>query len=429
MTTTVSPEIETAVISRITENRWLTLASDLIRAGQPLAGNALDPDLPGAQEEAIAYLVAGKLEALGQTVTLHEKTRHRPNVLGRLKGADNAVSLMINDHLDTYPVVEPEKWDMTDHDPYTAKRHGDLLYARGTSDTRGNMASALLAIQALHEEGIELNGELLCCFTVDEERDGTDGSIYMTETLGLKPDYSITAEPTAWGGPSGKWGMNISTANSGHCLVEIHIDGSKGHIWRPDIITNPVLEAARLLPEIESMAFEHVPAEFMGHTPPCCSVVRIRGGLAGEMQFSPDRCSITVAVVGIVPGMTMESVITDIQRTTDEVFGNSNSVSTTVQQVPGSLFVPATAVVPDNEEPCLSLRSVYRDLMGEEPGINRKNAFNDTIRFRQAGINAVTFGPGEDGWAADNEWISIPKSVMAAKIYALTIMRLLGVKD
>lgn len=425
----VSEALADRVIERITEERWISLASELIYAGQPLAGNPLDPDLPGAQEEAIAYKIAGKLEALGQTVTLHEKTRHRPNVLGRLSGTENSVSLMINDHLDTYPVMEPDKWDMTDHDPYKAKRHGDLLYARGTSDTRGNLAAALLAVQALHEENVQLEGELLCCFTVDEERDGTDGSIYMTEELGLNPDYSITAEPTAWGGPSGPWGMNISTANSGHCLVEIEIDGSKGHIWRPDIIENPILHAAKVLPVIETMAFEHVPASFMGHTPPCCSVVRIRGGIAGEMQFSPDRCTITVAVVGIVPGMTIESVVADIQGVTDTVFRGSNEVRAVVRQVPGSLFVPGTEPVPDNEEPCVSLRAIYKDLMGEEPRINRKNAFNDTIRFRQAGINAVTFGPGEDGWAADNEWISIPKSVMAAKIYALTIMRILGVKE
>lgn len=424
-----SVELARRVTDRITEQRWISLASELIKAGQPLAGNALDPDQPGAQEEAIAYKVAGKLEAIGQTVTLHEKTRHRPNVLGRKRGFNNEVSLMINDHLDTYPVMEPEKWDMTDHDPYIAKRHGDLLYARGTSDTRGNLAAALLAVQALHEEGVELGGELLCCFTVDEERDGTDGSIYMTKELGLDPDYSITAEPTAWGGPTGTWGMNISVANSGHCLVEIDIDGSKGHIWRPDIIENPILQAAKLLPVIEDMAFEHVPATFMGHTPPCCSVVRIRGGIEGEMQFSPDRCSITVAVVGIVPGMTIESVVNDIQNAADAVFRGSNEVNATARQVPGSLFVPGTEPVPDNEEPCLSLRAVYAELMGEEPKINRKNAFNDTIRFRQAGINAVTFGPGEDGWAADNEWISIPKSVMAAKIYALTIMRILGVRE
>ena len=147
------------------------------------------------------------------------------------------------------------------------------------------------------------------------------------------------------------------------------------------------------------------------------------------MQFSPDRCTITVAVVGIVPGMTIDSVVNDIQATADAVFRDSNEVRANARQVPGSLFVPGTEPVPDNEEPCVSLRAVYTEMMGEEPRINRKNAFNDTIRFRQAGINAVTFGPGEDGWAADNEWISIPKSVMAAKIYAMTIMRILGVKE
>ena len=54
-----------------------------------------------------------------------------------------------------------------------------------------------------------------------------------------------------------------------------------------------------------------------------------------------------------------------------------------------------------------------------------KMLFNDTIRFREAGINAVTFGPGEDGWNPDNESISISKAVIAAKMYALTIANIL----
>ncbi len=65
---------------------------------------------------------------------------------------------------------------------------------------------------------------------------------------------------------------------------------------------------------------------------------------------------------------------------------------------------------------------------GKLPTPNRKNAFNDTIRLREVGINAVTFGPGEDGWSPDNESISITKAVMASKIYALTIMEILKVQ-
>jgi formylaminopyrimidine deformylase len=421
-------EIEADVLSRITEERWLALATELISTGQPRSGNPLDPDLPPAEEEAISMLVAGKLEALGMSVSKHAAQPHRPNVVGVLKGREGAPSLILNDHLDTYPVVEPQKWHMTNFDPFNATRHGDLLFARGTSDTRGNLAASLLAVQALTEAGVVLDGTLICCYTVDEERNGTEGSIYMLQQVGLTADYEITAEPTAWGDASGDWGMNLSVANSGHCLIEISVDGAKSHIWRPDISVNAIVEAGKLLPKLQAMAFTHVPAEFMGHTPPCCTVVRIRGGLPGEMQFSPDTCTITLAVVGIVPGMTLASVISDIEQTARDACAGVNTIGFSVRQVPGSLFVNATEPVPVDQEPCTSLRAVYRRLMGREPGVNRKNAFNDTIRFREAGINAVTFGPGEDGWAVDNESISITKAVMATRIYALTIMQILGVR-
>ncbi|WP_417672018.1 M20 family metallopeptidase [Roseibium sp.] len=417
---------EKSVLESITEEAWLQLATDLIRCGQPRSGNALDPDQPHAEEEAIAHMVAGQLMDMGFKVDMPTKRHGRPNVIGRHMARAGGPSLMINDHLDTYPVVEPHKWDKTDFDPYKATRHGDLLYARGTSDTRGNMASALLALRAVMEAKPDLVGELIACFTVDEERDGTDGSIYVTQELGLKPDYSITAEPTAWGGPKGPWGMSISTANSGHCLVEIAVKGTKGHIWRPDIISNPILEAGKLLGDLTAMAFTHVPHKFMGHTPPAVSVVRIRGGLEGEMQFSPDTCVITLSVVGIVPGMTMESVISDIEAVASKTLQGGNDIQVEVRQVPDSLFVAGTEPVEETEEPVKTLMSVYQTMRGELPRLNRKNAFNDTIRFREAGINAVTFGPGEDGWAADNEWISIPKSVEAARMYAVTILRLLG---
>ncbi|MEO9652301.1 MAG: M20/M25/M40 family metallo-hydrolase [Roseobacter sp.] len=432
--TELSP-LETRVLNRISEERWLKLAAELIRTGQPRSGNPLDPDMPGGEEEAIAMLTAGKLEALGMQVETYANVPGRPNVVATLKGSGDGPSLMMNDHLDTYPVVEPEKWNMTDGRPYEAKRHGDLLYARGTSDTRGNMASCLLAAQALIEEGVTFEGDLMYCFCVDEERDGTHGSIYLTQELGIRADYSITAEPTAWGGPVNpdskgnlpNWGINLSVANSGHCLVDIAISGEKGHIWRPDVIVNPINEAATLIPLLESMEFTHEADPFPGHTPPCVTIVRIRGGLPGEMQFSPDTCIITVAVVGIVPGMTMETVLADISDVARSVTEGSNRISATVNQVPGSLFVDATPPVPMNEEPCVSLVRSSERLLGQTPEPNRKNAFNDTIRLREFGMNAVTFGPGEDGWAADNEWISITKSVAAAQVYALTIMDILKV--
>ena len=423
--------IQNNVLEHITEERWLTLATQLIKTGQPQACDPLDPDLPSGQEEAIAMLVAGKLEALGMSVETYESMPQRPNVVGVLKGSGDGPVLMMNDHMDTYPAVEPHKWDKTDFNPFKATRHGDLLFARGSSDTRGNMASAILAAQALKDEGIQLKGDLMYCLCVDEERDGTHGSIYLMNEVGIKADYSITAEPTAWENPTtSEWGMNLSIANGGHCLVEIKVVGQKAHIWRPDTSNNAIVEVAGLIPLLQGMEFTHEPTEFMGHTPPCVTIVRIRGGLPGEMQFSPDECVLTLAVVGIVPGMTIDSVIKDLTDVADPLFKDREDISFAVNQVPNSLFVDATEPVPVDEEPCKSISKSYALLMGGKlPIPNRKNAFNDTIRFRDAGINAVTFGPGEDGWDPDNESISITKAVTAAKIYALTIMEILGVSN
>ena len=424
-------EFEEKVISGITEDRWLKLATELIKTGQPRACDPLDPDLPSGEEEAIAMLVAGKLEALGMEVNKYESQPHRPNIVGILKGSGNGPVLMMNDHMDTYPVVEPHKWDKTNFKPFEATRAGDLLYARGSSDTRGNLACTILAAQALIEQGIKLKGDLMYCFCVDEERDGTHGSIYLTKNIGIKADYSITAEPTAYGGDAtkGDWGMNLSIANGGHCLIEVTLEGDKAHIWRPDTSNNAIVESAKLISHLEIMPFTHEITEFMGHTPPCTTIVRIRGGLPGEMQFSPDSCTVTLAVVGIVPGMTLESIILDIENEVKAFIGDRKDITYKVNQVKDCLFVPATEPFPLNEEPCLSINKVYSKFMGEEALPNRKNAFNDTIRFREVGINAVTFGPGEDGWAPDNESISITKAVIAAKMYALTIIEILGIEE
>ena len=89
-------------------------------------------------------------------------------------------------------------------------------------------------MEALQRAGIKLRGTIKCVYTVDEEKDGPDGSIFLLDECGLRCDYEITCEPTGWTRPDGSWGMDIAVANSGHFLIEIETRGSKTHIWRPD---------------------------------------------------------------------------------------------------------------------------------------------------------------------------------------------------
>jgi acetylornithine deacetylase/succinyl-diaminopimelate desuccinylase-like protein len=415
------------IAAEITEQRWLALARALIVAGQPASENPLDPDMPPGCEAGISEVVAAKLTELGLAVEPVSKRAGRPNVIGTLAGATaGGPTLILNDHLDTYPAGDPVRWTKTGGDPFRPTREGDFLYARGTSDTRGNLACTLLAVEAIRRAGINLRGTLKCVYTVDEEKNGPDGSIFLLDEHGLRADYEITCEPTGWTRPDGMWGMDIGVANAGHFLVEIEMQGIKTHIWRPDTGTNAISEIAALITALEQTPFTFKPARLPGGTPPMLTPVRIGGGVPGEMQFTPDRCSAVFAVVGLVPGMTQESVLADIDARVRWFMRQRSGGKARLRPFPGALFVTGTLELSPDAEPAAAIARAYRQILGAEPRTYRKNAFNDTIRFAERGVPSVTFGPGEDGWPPFNEYIRIGKAVAATKILALALVDILG---
>ncbi|MBR1191766.1 M20 family metallopeptidase [Bradyrhizobium sp. AUGA SZCCT0160] len=419
-------EIERLVLDRITEKAWLDLTCELVPAGQPEAENPLDPDEAPAREEGAALFIAGKLQEMGFAVTFPTKRAGRPNVVGILEGTGGGPSLILNDHLDTYPAGDWNAWTMTGGHPFRPTRHGDRLYARGTSDTRGNLACTLLAARAIREAGVKLRGTLKCVYTADEEKNGPDGSIFLLDECGLDADYTIVCEPTGWTKPDGRSGMGIAVANGGNFLVEIETHGVKTHIWRPDTGVNAVAKMVRLLTALETMTFTHTPARIAGGTRPMTALVRVQGGVKREMQFTPDIARAVIAVVGILPGMTPDSVMADVQAVIAAETASDPELKATARPYPGALFVDGTLEQDENMNPTASLGRAYKRIYGEAPAIYRKNAFNDTIRFAERGRAAITFGPGEDGWPPINEYIHIGKSVAATKILALTVLDLVG---
>jgi len=419
-------DLDREVLERIREDEWLALTTELVAAGQPAAENPLDPDMPSGREADIADVVAGKLKAMGLEVSLHEKVEGRPNVIGRLRGTGDGPTLILNSHLDTYPAGDHARWTACNGNPYRATLAEDRLHARGTSDTRGNLACTLLAVKALRDAKVSLKGDLLCVYTVDEEKNGPNGSMYLTQELGLTADFEITAEPTGWTRTDGDWGMDIAVCHGGHCLVELETTGTQSHIWRPDSGINCISHMSQLISALEAMSFTHETPNRYGSTPPSACVVRMQAGEPREMQFTAYQCRAVAAIVGLVPGMTRESILTDIHVLIEKLRQDIPELQASARLYPDSLFVPPTPELSTDAEPVAAIGRAYSRVLGREVGHYRKNAFCDTIRFSEAGILSVTFGPGEDGWPPINEYIHTAKVVSAARIYALTVMDLLG---
>lgn len=420
--------LQRRIVDSITYEDWLALTKELVTTGQPDSENPLDPDLPSGSEEKIAMCVADKLRALGLTVTLHAKQPGRPNVIGTWQGQSGGPTLILNDHLDVYPAGDPAGWTATGGDPYAPTVTGDKLYARGTSDTRGNLACTLLAVKALRDAGVQLQGTLKCIYTVDEEKHGPNGAIYLLEELGIRGDYEITAEPSGWT-KEANWGIGVAVAHAGNCLIEVRTAGTKSHLWRPDTGINAISKMATVISALEGLQLTHAVPRLYGGTQPMVCFTRLRAGVPREMQFTPAECTAIAAVVGLVPGMTMDSILADVRRELARLNEVDSTLQASVQQVPGSLFVAATEEVPQAAEPVASLTRAYRQVLGQTPLYYRKNAYCDTIRFSHVGIPSVTFGPGEDGWPPTNEYIHTPKAVPATRVLALAMLRLLGGED
>ena len=425
-----TPTASSRSISEITEQRWLALARALVVAGQPAAENPLDPDMPPGREEAIAHVVAGKLADLGLSVELVAKREGRPNVIGTLAGAQtDGPTLILNDHLDTYPAGDPTRWDKTGGDPFRPTRDGDFLYARGTSDTRGNLACTLLAAEAIRRAGLRLNGTLKLVYTVDEEKNGPDGSIFLLDEHGLRADFEITCEPTGWTRPGRLVGRRhrrrqcgaFPRRNRDARRQDPHLAARYRHQRRGG--------NGRADHRAGDDAVHLQPRQLPGGTPPMLTPVRIGGGVPGEMQFTPDRCTAVFAVVGLLPGMTEDSVLADIDAVVRSFTRQRTGLQAQTRRFPGALFVAGTQELDPNAEPAAALARAYRKVLGADPRPYRKNAFNDTIRFAERGIAAVTFGPGEDGWPPFNEYIRIEKSLAATKILSLAVMDILGVAE
>lgn len=419
--------LEQKIVTGITYDAWLRLTSELVVTGQPESENPLDPDMPSGSEEKIALCVAEKLRALGLDVELHAKVSGRPNVIGTWKGTGGGPTLIVNDHLDTYPAGNPVAWTMTGGNPYNPTEQGDKLYSRGTSDTRGNLACTLLAVEAIKNSGARFAGTLKCIYTVDEEKHGPNGAIYLLDELGIKGDFEITAEPSGWTRSPDQWGIGVAVAHSGNCLLELRTEGTKSHLWRPDTGVNAISKMSKLLTVLEKIRFTHDAPKYPGGTPPMVCPTRIGAGEPREMQFTPSDCRTIVAIVGIVPGMTLESILKDINAEIAALAEADKEFQASVRQVPNSLFVAATIEVPEHSEPVASLTRAYQSVLGEAPLYYRKNAYCDTIRFSHAGIPSVTFGPGEDGWPPVNEYIHTPKAVPAAQVLALAMLDILKI--
>ena len=371
------------------------------------------------REEAVGEYLIGRFRSLGLETTTTGISPGRFNVLAHYGPPGR--QLILNSHMDTVPPGDEKAWSMPPLKPVV---RGGRLYGRGACDAKGPLAAMTAAFEALVRSGTPLRGRLTLMAVAYEET-GALGTITEAERMsgeqgkekGTKGAAAIIGEPT---------GLELHLAHKGVLRLGISTLGKAAHASVPQEGVNAISGMARVVGSLDALgadiARRHHP--LVGHS--SLVVTTIQGGVAANVV--PDRCQIVIDR-RLIPGEELEEARQEIET----VLRNLQSADSALRAVNGLRIesemrgaFPSSQT--EGDDPfVVALHEAGQKALGCELRIGGFVACCDMWPFREKGIPAVIFGPGELAQAhTADEWVELAQVEAAARFYALAALRWLG---
>jgi acetylornithine deacetylase len=331
----------------------------------------------------------------------------RPNLRSVLPGGSGPGVLLLG-HSDVVPVGDG--WTT---DPYGGTVRAGRLYGRGSADMKGGLAAMIIAISALREADVALSGPVELAVTVDEEDAALGVRHYLAAGHGRDHLGCIVGEPTE---------LQPIIAARGDAYLTVTVTGRAAHAGHPSDGLNAIVGAGRVLDDLcrwhDELALDAHPLA----GPATVSVGRIEGG-AGVSIVAPE-CSLT-ADRRLLPSETGASALAALSRRLDHLGLTSEGYRARVEL---GLDMPGFETAADDPL-VLAVQSAAQaaGAPDDRPG-GWTAACDGGFLARDAGLPVVVYGPGsvaEQAHRAD-ESVPLQELLLAARVYALTILRLLG---
>ena len=350
-------------------------------------------------------------EGLKGAMDDHVDNNKIPSVLGVIRGEGPV--MLWNAHIDTVPVEDRTNWR---HDPFSGIIEEDaFVYGRGAGDDKGSVCAQIMAAVALKRAGVPLQGTLIINPVADEEGHGLRGTAWLKSAGYYKPDIVIVGEQTD---------NLVAIAERAYAFCTVIIKGKACHGGMPWNGINAVVKAARfinkldteLCPKLEKRTHPYLPHSTL-------NVAKIHGGC--KENVVPEYAEVTFDR-RIVPGETLEGAIKEITDILDKLKAED--------PFDYSLRYEYKSGVPTNTPAEAPLVKIMLKVREEVTGVSTEptgyRQGSDARWFAEDGIPIAIFGPSDPAVGhAPNERISIEQLVEAAKVYAITAMRTLGIKN
>jgi len=159
-------------------------------------------------ETQVNHFLKPVMESFGLETDLWEVEKGRANLVGIWRGQGGGRSLILNGHVDVVPPGPPEKWTVAG--PWSGEIIDGKIYGRGSTDMKGGIAAAIIAVKALVKAGYRPKGDVLIQCVVGEEHHETSAGVGAVLERGYRADAAIVCEPST---PPDK--LSINTASPG----------------------------------------------------------------------------------------------------------------------------------------------------------------------------------------------------------------------
>jgi succinyl-diaminopimelate desuccinylase len=411
---------------------------------------------PGLNYEVVCGLMADRFSELGCETSIHEATEKymrlsgagplglegpRSNLVAMYRGKGGGPTLHISAHIDC-AAIQPDGWTVnplggkvTKDTPYERSlydRGGGYIWGRGVADDKGEVAAMTLALEAIHETGVKLRGDLILTGNCDEEIGGVAGLGFLIREGFVKADMGIQLD----GGLTG-----IGLAAQGRTRFLLRTRGVSYHGQTPILGVNAIEKMSKLnvalndywrnvllrrqVPVLGIDLGEALRGRGVNDLTAMLNIGTIKGGVQGATV--PDLCEEEV-LRGMVPGETFQQVLDEFRAVLDGVKATDPDLEYELEVVNSR----EGYVVPSDDPYALSCREIIREATGRELPFTGTLASTDmNYQVVDGGMPCVNFGVGgpySRGHKQD-ENASIDELMECSKAVALIFMRKLGVRS
>jgi acetylornithine deacetylase/succinyl-diaminopimelate desuccinylase family protein len=368
-------------------------------------------------ESEMGTLIAQELRRDGLDVELVEPALGRVSVVARHKGAAGGPRVMVYSHYDTVPAGDPDSWT---YPPFSATVADGQIWGRGTADNKLATCAATMAYRAMRELGVSLRGEIIFTHVADEEKGGRYGFRNI-----LDRGYADGVDYIFYGHGGSR--ESIGIAANGSASVVITVKGRATHTRSLEEGVNAVDKAAGLIMRYRALAKEVNAREY--YLPGTDTVMMSRfsvnkchGYIANNCV--PDRCEVIIDR-RITPGEDIAEVEAELRRVLEEAGREDTDFEAELSFNPRMdvSISPAESVI------VRSFQNAAERVLGFRPkAVGGSHSSDHGYFVTKTGKPVASYGVGGEGAHMADEHVAVEDVLLTTKVYALTLMDLMGVE-